>query len=723
MNTLRQPSIELLRAAAEPGASIFLPPWNGLDDAALLAHFRAPRAVRYFPVADADETEPEKIEALLHGEFEFNHETHHLGEPIAWLHNPSADVEWHILLHKFYYAVGLGLAFERSGEVPYVQRWASLIDGWMRVTPPGFIAADVTGRRVQNWIYSYHHFVSHAAFDTGAHIDPAFHRRLLHSIHQQVEYLCAHLTPKRNHRTLELYAIFLAGVVFPEMGSAARWRAFALEQTVANMASDLLADGVHCELSTDYHHLVLKNYLNLRRLASLNRIEVPPAMDAALQRGLEFSLHVHKPDGIVPSLSDGDARSFLDLLRQGADLYGRADMLYVASGGTQGTPPGQRVAHFAASGYSVVRSDWGDGTTRFADAQYLVFDSGPLGEGNHGHLDCLNFELAAFGRSLIVDPGRYTYSEALAADNGVNWRVRFRGTAAHNTVCVDGRQQTRYVPTPIKENTRHAPGSLRHKISGPPPEARLLDRFHSRHFDLLHGQARSHEYDALHERCIVFVARRYWIVSDWLRAETQHDYALNFQLGVHAQGHTALSVHTGLRLHSPGLLIAQPARAGLAHAVRASWVSARYGEKQPAPSLRSKVTTCNTDFDTVLIPWQGQAPAITLEDIAVDGDGVVAHPHLHSHPHAHPHSCLHSRAQRITLRVDGGLVCDTWFHARGVTAQRWRIGGFEFSGRWVHWRCAVDGRVLHAASHAGASLQDMRFGGSAAVTLDAAEVA
>ena len=694
--------------------SIFLPPWSTLDDAALLAHFRAPRAVRYFPVADADETAPEKIDALLHGAFEFNHETHPLSEPIDWLHNPSADVEWHILLHKFYYAVGLGLAFERSADTRYVQRWAGLLHGWMRATPPGFIAADVTGRRVQNWIYSYHLFVSHAAHDTGPGVTPAFHARLLRSIHEQVEYLCAHLTPKRNHRTLELVAIFLAGVVFPELRDAAQWRAFALDQMLANMAADLLADGVHCELSTDYHHLVLKNYLNVRRLASLNGMAVPPAMDAALQRGLEFSLHVHKPDGIVPSLSDGDARSFLDLLRQGAELYGRADMLYVASGGAQGMPPDQRVAHFAASGYSVLRSDWGDGATRFADAHYLVFDSGPLGEGNHGHFDCLNFELAAFGRSLIVDPGRYTYSEAVDADEGVNWRVRFRGTAVHNTVCVDGREQTRYVPRPSKDDSRHAPGSVRHKIGGPAPEACLLERFHGARLDMLHGQARSHEYDALHTRCIVFIDRRYWIVSDALRAPTPHSYTLNFQLGAHAQGHTELSMANGLRLHSPGLLLLQPARAGVAHALQPGWVSARYGDKQAAPALRSTALACNADFDTVLMPWQDEAPEATVEDVVVVGDDEGAGAGA---------ACAASpRAQRITLVVAGACVTDTWFHARGAASMCWRIGGFEFCGRWVHWRERADGRVLHAVSHAGASLHDVRGAAAVPVVLDAAEV-
>ncbi len=681
----------VLTPAGTPGAgSIFLAPWCGLDDAALLAHFRGPRAVRYYPVADVEETRPEKIDALLAGDFDFNGETHRLRDPIDWLHNPSADVEWHILLHKFYYAVGLGLAFERSGEARYVQRWVELIDSWMHVTPAGFIAADVTGRRVQNWIYSLHLFVGHAAHDCGAHITPAFHTRLLHSLHEQVEFLCANLTDKRNHRTLELYAIFLAGVVVPEMRRAAHWRTFALEQTVANLASDLLPDGVHCELSTDYHHMVLKNALNFRRLAQMNGVAVPPAFDDAVLRALEFSLHVHKPDGVVPSLSDGDARSHLDLLRQGAELYGRSHLLYGATQGRQGTPPPARVAHFAASGYSVVRSDWGDGNTPYADAQHLVFDSGPLGEGNHGHFDCLNFELAAFGRSLIIDPGRYTYSEAVHPGDGINWRVRFRSTAVHNTVCVDGLQQTRYVPKPIKPGTRHATGTVRHKISGPAPEARLVERHHGARLDLLHGQARSFEYDAVHERCIVFVGRRYWIVSDWLRAATSHEYVLNFQLGAHAQGHAALCTGSGVRLDSPGLLILQPARQGLRSVLQPSWVSARYGHKQAAPALQSTLQASNADFDTLLWPWQGEPPAVQVERLAALADGRSP--------------VMPPQALRITLQEGGERFVDHWFHARGCDAARWRVGDFAFSARWVHWREDAHGRLLHATSHEGAVL-------------------
>jgi hypothetical protein len=667
---------------------IFLAPWSTMDDAALLAHFRGPRGVQYFVVADEDETKPEKIDALLHGCFTFNGESHTLPDPIDWLHNPSRDVEWHILLHKFYHAVGLGLAFQRSGDPRYVQRWSGLIDTWMQTTPPGFIAADVTGRRVQNWIYSLHLLVGHAAHDTTPHLQPAFHARMLRSLHEQVEYLCANLTEKRNHRTLELYAIFLAGVVFPEMRCAAHWRDFALTQTVDNLASDLLSDGVHCELSTDYHHLVLKNALNFRRLAAMNRIDVPPAFDQQLERGLTFSMHVHKPDGVVPSLSDGDARSYLDLLRQGAELFHRADMLFVATQGAQGTPPAQRVAHFPASGYSTVRSDWGHSPNTFQQAQHLVFDSGPLGEGNHGHFDCLSFELAAFGRSLVVDPGRYTYSESVNPIDGINWRVRFRGTAVHNTVCVDGQNQTRYEPKAIKPGTRHASGTVRHKISGPAPDAALLDRHHSDTLDLLHGQARSHAYDAVHDRCIVFVDQRYWIVSDWLRAPTRHSYTLNFQLGTPAHGHTTVQQDAGVRIRSPGLLLLQPACNGMQAALHDSWVSTRYGDKQPAPSFKSTLTNLDANFDTVLVPWRRAEPTVSVRHLTFEG--------LATPPEA--------TALRIDLTVDGRPVVDHWVHTRGQGAQSWSVDGHAFQARWAHWRTDAQGHLIRAVSHEGAIL-------------------
>lgn len=668
---------------------ILLPAWNSLDDTALLAHFRAPRDVHFDPVIDPEEIRAERIDGIMHGRFEFNGETHVLSEPLNWINNPSKDIEWHILLHKFYYATGLSQAWQTSGDARYARRWAQLVDGWISARiQPGFIAADVTGRRVQNWIYSLHGLVMHGRPDRHAPVDHALFRRLIVSLHEQVEFLCENLTAKRNHRTLELLAILLAAVVFPEFRRAREWREFALTEMVANIQADLLPDGVHCELSTDYHHLALRNWLQARKLITDNGIAVPPSMDQGLRRALEFSLHIHKPDGIVPSFSDGDARSFLPLLQQGAEIFGREDMRFVANAGRAGTAPAQRVAHFPFGGYHVIRSHW-RASPDFADAHHLVFDCGPLGEGNHGHFDALSIELAACGRSLIVDPGRYTYSEA-AGEDGVNWRVHFRSTAAHNTVCVDGRQQTRYVPKAIKEPSRHTQGSTRHKVAGPAPDTSFTERFHGGYLDVLRGRCASHEYDAVHERTIVFAGREYWIVSDRLRADSVHDYTLSFQLAPHTENETSVDVRDGLVLRSPGLLLAQPACKDMKHGLCEGWVSARYGHKQPAPVLKSAICARDAAFDTVLLPWRNREPVLEVTRLTLEGGAT---------------------ALRIVAEIDGTAFIDTWF--MGEAENLW-IGACTFSGRWLYMREGGDTGSGMIVTHAGAMVSDA---GSATVVI------
>ncbi len=657
-------------------------PYNEMVPAQLLDYFRARTHVHYFPVPDAEETRPEKIEAIMHYRFEFNGEGYQMPEPMDWLTNPSPDVEWHIVLHKFYYAVGLGIAYRARQEARYVTRWMSLTSSWIKQAPVGFIAADVTGRRVQNWIYAYYYFISQAP---AAPVCPDFHDCFLTSLCEQVNFLCDNLTPARNHRTLELYAIFLASVVFPEFRDAARWRELSVTELANNIQSDLLPDGVHIELSTDYHHLVLKNFLNVRRLAQLNAIAMPAIFDVRLVQGLEFSMHAHKPDGIVPSLSDGDARGFLDLLQVGADLYGREDMRYVATGGAAGVAPDERARAFSDSGYYVLRSGWGRGRRSFADEQYLVFDCGPIGAGNHGHLDCLSFELAAFGRSLIVDPGRYTYSEA----GDTNWRVAFRGTAYHNTVTVDGKNQTRYEPRVVKEVSRHKQGSTRHRISGPAPEARLL-AFESRPgFDLLRAVARSAEYDAEHERYVIFAFDEYWLLCDQLRASQTHTYDQRLHLAPQPLANVVCARARGTLLaQTPNLLIAHEDIGDISLNVELGYVSFKYGEKHEAPVMCLRQSNADARFHTLLYPHRDAPPTISLRELQpVRAAGGA--------------DSARACALRVIVGVGEQLHTDYFVYSDDARAT-WRVANYVFRGSFLALREDAYGDIvaLHASDDA-----------------------
>ncbi|WP_445371284.1 alginate lyase family protein [Methylomonas sp. HW2-6] len=624
---------------SDPRLLVLAAPYCDMTPAELLAYFHGRRQIRYFSVIDEEQNTPEKLDGILRNRFEFNHEPYQLDDAFDWLNNPSSDVEWLILLHKFYYAVGLGRQFQQTGDTRYRDKWQALTRNWIDSVPVDFLSSDVTGRRVQNWIFAYRYFVSAAAESL---IDAEFHLEFLASLQQQVSYLCNNLTPARNHRTLELYAIFLAAVVFPELRGADEWLGFSIGELQRNLQTDLLPDGVHCELSTDYHHIVLRNFLGIRRLAMLNNIELPADMDEAIKKALNFCLHAHKPDGFIPAISDGDSANFLDLLRQGHELYDDPALLYVATAGQQGQAPAECSKTFTVSGYSILRSGWGEQGEAYQDERYLFFDCAPLGAGNHGHLDLLNIEVAAYGRSLIVDPGRYTYDES----GDTNWRVLFRGTGYHNTVQVDGKNQTLY-----------APHIRKYKIQGPEPAREFKCALHRPGFDYLHGIAASHEYPVIHERKIMFIAGEYWLICDVLRAEQNHDYELRFHLDALAEQHTTMQVGAaGLRVDSPNLIILQVPQPATQLTLEPGFVSPSYGCKYSAPVVNFSAHAANYYFLTLLFPYQSTPPQLTLEPLPVSQNGQVVGSSIASAVRIHSRLAQRETYDELFLAHQAGLT-------------------------------------------------------------------
>jgi len=376
-------------------------------------------------------------------------------------------------------------------------------------------------------------------------------------------------------------------------------------------------------------------------------------MDDLLIKALDFAMHAHKPDGVIPSFSDGDTGSFLDLLQQGYELYGRKDMLYAATQGKEGTPPKVRSKVFPNSGYCFLRSGWGENSDRFEDERYLIFDCGPLVEGNHGHLDLLSFEISAYGQPLIVDPGRYTYNEK----GDFNWRALFRGTGYHNTVQVDQMNQTRYVK-----------GPARFKIKGPQPDFNLSGFITRPGFDLLCGTGKSHEYEAIHERKVFFLRGQYWTIFDHLFAEEMHDYDQLFHLSSTAFQKTTVQEKDGTQIiDSPYLMMARSMDQQVSLHLEDGYVSRKYGEKQPAPVAKFSQSAKNAVFHTVLYPYKQDAPEITVKRIPVfDGKRREAG--------------SITQALSITIRQYGQIFTDLFFSSPLDMPLTWEFNGQRFNG-------------------------------------------
>jgi hypothetical protein len=518
---------------------------------------------------------------VCEGIFTIAGQTLGLGTKPNWLATVlPEDDEWRIEWYKFYYGLDLAHAFAVTGKTKYRQAWKQLVQSWIAQAPVGCDSSDVAARRIQNWIYAWNAFTREREFGAD------FENQIIARLAAEVRHLRAHLTAERNHRTLELYALFIAALALPELDDEDLLE-FAMAELYRNLLADVRPDGVHREQSTHYHMIALRSFLGARENARRVGLEFHAGYDERLEKACEFLLHIQRPDGLIPALSDSDTGNYSDLLELAASIFNRADFLYAARAGRQGRAPAQTCVSFSDGGYFVQRSGWDDG------AKYLVFDCGPIGDGGHGHYDLLNIEVAANGRPLIVDPGRFTYANS-------HWRRQFKGTAAHNTASVDDLDQVRY---------------QRGKPKGPLAQGRLLERFTTPGLDMLCGEVRSPEYEAIHTRRIFFVAGQYWLIVDNLRGSVPHKYDLRFHLTAEALNHCT-RIAGGIRTPDMVLLSlsvsdervateGHPYSCSLSH----GWISPRYGIKQAAPVV-SFVSTgqANTDFYTLIAPRTLSAP-------------------------------------------------------------------------------------------------------------------
>jgi uncharacterized heparinase superfamily protein len=464
------------------------------------------------------------------GRFTCAGKTVELGREPDWLTaDLPADEEWRIDWVKFYYGLDLAHAYRTTGDERFRAAWERLVASYLRQVPPATDPSEVTARRIVNWIYAWQQF---GALSNG--LEPALGERIA----AEARHVRETLTPERNHRTLELYALAIAALAFED----AELLALAVAELDRNLAEDFLPDGVHRECSTHYHMIALRSFAGLRENARRHAVPLPDGFEKRLGRAAEFARHCCRPDGTIPALSDADSGDYTELL----------ELL--------GVEPAETDASFPHGGYFTQRSE----------ERFLIFDCGPLGDGGHGHYDLLNFEACAGSRPLVVDPGRYTYAEGKP-----NLRRWFKGTAAHNTVCVDGLDQTPYA--------RKAP-------EGPTGQPRFLARTK----DELVGEARSPAYEAVHRRRIRFVEGRHWVIEDTLTGDRDHRYDLRFHLmpgEVWTSGSAVLAPDVALVIDGADEIT-----------VEAGWVSPRYGVKHEAPVVSAVARGRDATFRTELLP-------------------------------------------------------------------------------------------------------------------------
>jgi hypothetical protein len=447
----------------------------------------------------------------------------------------DSKITWELNRHQ--HLVTLAKAYRLNGDEKFATEIVAQWRHWQRENPypigMNWASNLEVGFRTLSWIWAY--FLLQGTTAMTPELSSEWIRAMgLNGRHLET-YFSTYFSPN-THLLGEAVALFFLGTLFPEYPSARRWQQRGWATVVGAAKQQVRADGFYFEQSTYYHVYALDLFLHARVLAALNRVEIPAEYDATLVKMLEALCLVGRA-GIVPSFGDDDggrlfdssrnrAEHLLDPLSTGAVLFQRGDFKFVAGGPREetlwlvegrGLEEFERVDTIQPSGDSFALKE--SGLYLMADAecgQQMLVDSGPQGPGTagHGHADALSLNLSSNGQMLLMDVGTLEYVGETATD-----RNRFRGTAAHNTLGVDGLDQADSVPPFAWTNL---------------PIVQAECWVTGRQFNLFVGSHKGYERlpaPVSHRRWVFHRKSHFWLVRDVATGSGKHELELSWHLG------------------------------------------------------------------------------------------------------------------------------------------------------------------------------------------------
>jgi hypothetical protein len=342
-------------------------------------------------------------------------------------------------------------------------------------------------------------------------------------------YLSTYFSPN-THLLGEALALFFLGTLYPQMPGAQRWLESGWQIVLREAGRQVRPDGVYFEQSVYYHVYALDFCLYARLLAGRNGMEIPQAYDAIIGRMLDVVAALSQA-GPAEGFGDDDGgrlwnprrnqvENMTDPLALGALIYsknfssGRLTEEAIWLFGERAVDELPR-ENSAKSAQSVAFPD--GGLYVLADShpyrQTMVVDAGPHGvdRAGHGHADALSVRLTMDGQRWLVDAGSGVYISDNPAD-----RNALRGTAAHNTMRVDG----------VDQAIAHGPFSWTH-IPTSEGEVWIAGKSFTYFVGSHDGYARLAD-PVVHRRHVLKIAEGPWLVRDMALGREEHELEIRW---------------------------------------------------------------------------------------------------------------------------------------------------------------------------------------------------
>lgn len=348
------------------------------------------------------------LEEILRGEVTLLHES---GAPGGknWADTSKSHL-WNFNLHYLEFLIPLAAAYRVEKDIKYYDCFREYCLRWIadnrEGTGDGWHPYTISLRLTNLWICL-------DGFGELVRKDPEFFSELNNSMYAQYLHLQKKLELHLlgNHYFENLKAVMLGALYFKEQDVYDAYKLKLQEE----IKEQILPDGVHYERSLMYHKIILED---LMRAAKAVRPTDPiwyGELLPVIQKMADAMYSLEEGMGHTPLFNDaGDnvARSMNDLL---AALREEFRIM-----------PEYKQA-FEQAGYYCLREQ----------GLKILLDAGEIAPSympGHGHCDALSFELSCDGHPVFVNSGTGQYQGAL--------RSYFRSSAAHNTVVIDGEEQS-----------------------------------------------------------------------------------------------------------------------------------------------------------------------------------------------------------------------------------------------------------------------------------------
>ncbi|WP_329404167.1 alginate lyase family protein [Streptomyces melanogenes] len=369
---------------------------------------------------------------------------------------------WELSRHQ--YLTVLAAAYALTGDERYAERVAQHLRSWWAANPPlrgvHWISGIELGIRLLSWVW-IRRLLDGWPGAAGLFDDNPVARNQIWHHQRWLAAFPSRGSSANNHVIAETAGQFASACAFGWFPSSARWRTDALRSLERHLRSNTFLSGLNRELATEYHGLVLE--LGLAALAEADAAGVPvpksvrlvllrmtDALAAIVDNRLRPPRQGDADDGHGLVLDGTGTDRWASLLATGDAVFGRLEWWPQVTGTDVRTPlltalirpyaktgtvtrPSSRPAHFADAGMTILRGPEETGEI------WCRCDGGPhgfLSIAAHAHADALSLEVRHDGVDVLADPGTYCYH------GQPEWRQYFRSTLGHNTLELDGGDQS-----------------------------------------------------------------------------------------------------------------------------------------------------------------------------------------------------------------------------------------------------------------------------------------